>query len=181
MFIDFLLKVFEENRQNEAIVWKGQTFSYNWLLERYKYWVDKIETNKIQKGSIVIVEADFSPNSVLLLLALISHSCVFVPITKSAESKRDEFIEIAQGEVLFNINENDLVSAGRCYEKAKKYNEASKLFEQINDREGVSRCSEMLGDIKKAIEFTGNPERKVILLMKIKNYWLKYQTMLKLK
>ena len=48
-----------------------------------------------------------------LLLALINHSCVFVPITKSVLSKRDEFIEIAQGEVLFTINELDEVSISK--------------------------------------------------------------------
>tara|TARA_B110000495_G_C23034634_1_gene617453 strand:- start:2160 stop:3512 length:1353 start_codon:yes stop_codon:yes gene_type:complete len=109
MLIDFLLKEFEEKKNNDAIVWKNQTFTYSWLLERYKYWVDKIESQKINKGSIAIVEADFSPNSVSLLLALIGHGCVFVPITKSVASKKDEFIEIAQGEVLFVIDENDNV------------------------------------------------------------------------
>ena len=119
MVIDFLLKVFEENNQNEAIIWKNKAFTYGWLLDRYNHWTDKIKSNKINTGSIAIVEADFSPNSVALLLALIAHGCVFVPITKSVASKRDEFIKIAQGEVLFNIDENDNVSVSNLSYKSK--------------------------------------------------------------
>jgi len=119
MSIDFLLKVFEENNQNEAIVWKDHVFSYRWLLERYHYWKNQIESKEIKNGVIVIVEADFSPNSVALLLALIAQDCIFVPITKSVASKTIKFIEIAQGQVLFKIDENDNVSISNLPHKFK--------------------------------------------------------------
>ena len=89
MFIDFLIDVFTENKENEAIVWKDKVFTYEWLLERNKYWKEEIRSEGIKRGTIAIVEADFSPNSVALLLALIEHGCVFVPITASVASKRD--------------------------------------------------------------------------------------------
>ena len=37
MLIDFLISVFEENKKNEAIVWKDKVFNYEWLLKRNKY------------------------------------------------------------------------------------------------------------------------------------------------
>ena len=128
MFIDFLIDVFTENKENEAIVWKDKVFTYDWLTKRYKYWKKKILSEQIKTGSIVIVEADFSPNSVALVLALIDHGCVFVPITASIASKRDEFIRISQGEILFKINKNDNVSISKLdydsnhelYQKLKK-------------------------------------------------------------
>lgn len=42
-----------------------------------------------------------------LLLALIDHSCIFVPITSSVGSKRTEFITTAQGEMLIKIDSSD--------------------------------------------------------------------------
>ena len=119
MFVDFLTKTFEKNRHNEAIVWKDQYFSYEWLIDRCEYWKDKIESRKIKPGTNVVIEADFSPNSVALLLALLANSCVIVPITKSVASNRDEFIKIAEGEVLFNIDDNDNVSILNLTNKSK--------------------------------------------------------------
>ena len=113
MYIDFLLNVFKKNKENDAIVWNDTIFTYDWLVKRYKYWKNKIVWEQIKTGSIVIVEADFSPNSVALVLALIDRGCVFVPITASVASKRDEFIRIAQGEILFKINKDDNVSISK--------------------------------------------------------------------
>ena len=118
MFIDFLINIFKSNQESEAIVWESEVFTYRWLLKRYKYWQNKVKLEGIKKGAVAIVEADFSPNSVALLLALIDHGCIFVPITASVESKRDEFIEIAEGEVLFKIDKNDVVKISRLNKKS---------------------------------------------------------------
>ncbi len=113
MFIDFLINIFNENKENDAIVWQDKVFTYQWLLVRIKYWKKRIRSEEIEKGATAIVEADFSPNSVALSLALIEHGCIFVPITASVLSKRDEFIEIAEGEVLFQIDKNDKVKISK--------------------------------------------------------------------
>ena len=70
MFIDFLLRVFEENRNDSAIVWKDKIYSYEWLLEHVQYWQQQIKLEEVEPGAVVIIEADFSPNSIALLLAL---------------------------------------------------------------------------------------------------------------
>jgi len=128
MFLDFLIATFQENKQEEAIVWKDRTFSYKWLLERYNYWRDKVKSNGISKGTIVIVEADFSPNSVALLLALLEQGCVFVPITESMIQNRDEFIGIAEGEFLFKIDKDDSVNISKL-----KYNSRNQIYHKLKE------------------------------------------------
>ncbi len=128
MFIDFLTDVFAKNKENEAIVWKDKVFTYEWLLERNKYWKEEIRSEGIERGAIAIVEADFSPNSVALLLALIEHGCVFVPITASVASKRDEFIEISEGEVLFKIDKNDNVAISKL-----KYSSNHEIYRKLKE------------------------------------------------
>jgi acyl-CoA synthetase (AMP-forming)/AMP-acid ligase II len=59
---------------------------------------------------VVILEADFSPNSVALFLALIEARCILVPLTRSVEMKKKEFIEIAQGEIKFSIDDFDVTT-----------------------------------------------------------------------
>ncbi|MGD0708214.1 MAG: fatty acid--CoA ligase family protein [Anaerolineaceae bacterium] len=107
MMLDFLFRVFEEFSTQDAIIWKNQRVSYHWLQERTLYWLKKVEEEKVKPGSVVILEADFSPNAVALFLALIERHCILVPLTSSVEAKKQEFIEIAQGEVDIRIDAND--------------------------------------------------------------------------
>mgnify|MGYP001437717784 FL=1 len=68
MHIDFLLDVFRNNREKEAIIWKEKSFNYQWLLGQVHFWQEKIRKKNIAPGTVVILEADFSPNALALLL-----------------------------------------------------------------------------------------------------------------
>jgi len=109
MYIDFLITVFEKNIEKDALVWEDKVYNYQWLLDHLYYWQERIKSEKINQGAAAILEADFSPNSVALFLALIEAGCMLVPLTSSVETKKPEFIKIAQGEVSFSIDNNDNV------------------------------------------------------------------------
>ncbi len=109
MSIDFMINVFKKNREKDAIVWNDKVYSYEWLLGRLDYWKEMIKARNIGAGRVTILEGDFSPNSVALFLALIEEGCILVPLTSSVNSKKPEFIEIAQGEVSITIKANDQV------------------------------------------------------------------------
>ena len=129
MFLDFTIKVFEENKDKEAVVWKDKVYNYQWLLDRFYYWQDKIRIEKIKAGTVIILEADFSPNSVAFLLAFIEKGCILVPLTSSVEAKKPEFINIAQGEICFSINEKDEVEIKKLPNIANRelYNKLKQL------------------------------------------------------
>lgn len=105
--IDFLLRVFEENRHTEAIIYRDRSFDYAWLLEQIGKWREVIRSSGVQRGTIVSIEADFSPNGIALFLALIDHSCILVPLTKAVEAKIRDFIKIAEVELSFELTDND--------------------------------------------------------------------------
>jgi len=105
--IDFLLDVFEANREKDALVWCDAPVSYGWLLERVRDWSARLERESIRPGTITAIEADFSPNAVALFLALAKRSCVFVPLTSSVAAKKAEFLDVAQVEAIFSIDEHD--------------------------------------------------------------------------
>ena len=107
IFADFLIQVFEKNREKDAIVWNDHIYSYEWLLEKLYFWQDHLKNKNISKNTVTILEADFSPNSVALFLALINHGHILVPLTSSVEKQKKEFVEIAQGELSFSINDQD--------------------------------------------------------------------------
>ena len=130
MSIDFLIDIFEKNQEKEAIIWKNQRYTYKWLLDRVDYWKDQIQSNEIPRGTVTIIEADFSPNAISLFLALVDHACILVPLTSSVESKKAEFIEIAQGEISFVIDKNDKVDIRKLPYTAKH-----EFYQQLRSRE----------------------------------------------
>lgn len=109
MYIDFLLEAFSKHADKEAIVWKDKVFTYAWMQQavqaKLAYLKDKLAPN-----SVVSLEADFSPNAVAMMLALIEHGAVVVPLTDSVEHKKPEFREIAEIETIIKVNHEDKVS-----------------------------------------------------------------------
>jgi acyl-coenzyme A synthetase/AMP-(fatty) acid ligase len=126
MSIDFLLDMFKKKQEKDAIVWKDKIYNYSWLLERITYWQEQIQAKNISRGTVTIIEADLSPNAVALFLALIDHACILVPLTSSVESQKAEFMEIAQGEISFVIDDNDHVQI-----KKLSYSADHEFYQQL--------------------------------------------------
>ena len=106
MFVDFLLSQFKILGDDEAIIWNDVAYSYGWLLGQVKMWEKEIEN--IDKGSVVVIDSDFSPNSIALFLSLIEKSCIIVPIFGGPVELKDSFMEIVRASVLITINDNDV-------------------------------------------------------------------------
>ncbi|MGH9689425.1 MAG: ANL family adenylate-forming protein [Candidatus Acidiferrales bacterium] len=109
----FLLEKFDQRSAETAVIWHEQSYDYHWLLGRFEHWRGVLKNEHIHPGQVVIFEAEFSPNSVALLLALIECGCVVVPLTKSVRDKKAEFIDIARGEIMLFVDEHDLASIER--------------------------------------------------------------------
>src|SRR5262245_21712725 len=118
IMIQFILDVFKENKQDDAIIWRDQTYAYEWLYDRVLEWRSELVKQSVASGSVVILEGDFSPNAVALFIVLIEHSCILVPLTKSIESKKAEFTHIAEGEMRIAIADDDSVLVDRLPHRA---------------------------------------------------------------
>src|SRR5882724_12787809 len=100
MFIDHVLSAIRTHPDSEAIIWHDRVYTFRWLEASISKWSDFLEDNAVARGSVVSLEADFSPDSIALLFALIARACVVVPLTASVETKKTEFREIAQVETI---------------------------------------------------------------------------------
>lgn len=125
--ISFLEKVFNEEANKEAIIWNDLSFTYEWLNNRVRFFKEKLQEGKVLAASVVELKGDFTPESIALLLALISNRCIIVPLTKSV--KNEEKLRVIAGvEYVFTIDENDSYSVeyiGIC-EKNELYKEIEK-------------------------------------------------------
>lgn len=129
MPVDFLIEVFREHADADAIIWKDQAYTYDWLLRRFDYWTKRLADERLRPGTIVILEADFSPNSVALFLALAAHGCILVPLTESVKANRAAFISIAQGEFICAIDKDDAIAITPLPNTATHH-----LYQQLRDR-----------------------------------------------
>jgi long-chain acyl-CoA synthetase len=105
----FLFGVFEKNRAGDAIIWKDQAYSYQWLLDRIDLWNERLAAKSIGQGVVVALEAEFSPGAVAIFLALLERGCIIVPITNAAATHRDEFRGIANAQISIALDEDDQV------------------------------------------------------------------------
>ena len=90
MAIEFLLDAFATHQADDAIVWRDRVYSFGWLSETVRDWMRRLQAGAVEPGSVVSLDADFSPNAVSLMLALVAHRCIVVPLTTSVETKKPE-------------------------------------------------------------------------------------------
>src|SRR5947208_9104879 len=107
MFIDFLFEVFRQHADSEAVIWHDQIFAYSELLDWTNHWRSYLRENRIATGTVTAIEADFSPNAIALMLALIESGCIAVPLTSSVAAKKAEFMAIAGVEALLELDARD--------------------------------------------------------------------------
>lgn len=118
MAIDFIKMVFQDNYTKDALVWKDKIYTYQWLLDQMDYCEQFLNSNNIKSGQVVALEADFSPRSIALFISLIEQGCILVPLTRSVADKKEEFINIAQVEILFRIDDQDEINVEVISNKA---------------------------------------------------------------
>src|SRR5207249_10369628 len=89
-------------------------------------WTDFRRNRALAPGTVVSLEADFSPTSIALLLALVEHGAIIVPLTPSVEAKKPEFRDIAQVEATISIASSD-----RAYLRKTGVAASHELFERL--------------------------------------------------
>lgn len=106
MHLDFMLERFRDFADRDAVVWRDQPYSYDWVADRVAHWLDAAKASGLSQGAVVSVEADFSPDSIALFLALTQHACVVVPLTASVAAKRDEYLRVGQVEYSITLGDD---------------------------------------------------------------------------
>ncbi len=96
----------------DAVIWRDHTYSYGWLIEKTAHFNRWLNDAKITPGTVVSLEADYSPNSIALLLALIERRAIIVPLTMNIEERKAEFRGLAGAETRLVIQaDSDLVDS----------------------------------------------------------------------
>lgn len=129
--LDLILDVWKSSPDCDAIVWRDRVYDYRTLLRLFEDWKERLPQLGTKPGSVVVLDADFSPNAVALFLALIDQRCILVPLSRTiSHNKRTDFIRIAGAEVVISIDAHDEVSAGPANATGDR-----PLYQTLRDRE----------------------------------------------
>lgn len=107
MTINWLFERMAQWQTEHALVWSNQTATYGDILEMVTAWRANLDEHRIRPGQVVALHGDYTPGAVALLLALIERSAIVVPLTEAAEVHREEFLNIAEVEVVITFDEAD--------------------------------------------------------------------------
>jgi long-chain acyl-CoA synthetase len=103
----WLFERMAERRDRPALIWGDTTIRFGELLERVRVWEGELLGRGVSAGSVVLIEGNFSPNAVSLLLALIRCRAVAVPLTPLSRVHRAKFVEISEAQCSFVFDETD--------------------------------------------------------------------------
>ncbi|MEH7115781.1 fatty acid--CoA ligase family protein [Neobacillus niacini] len=119
MFIDFIIDRFQKNSEKDALIWNNEAFTFGRMIELFQNWKLKLEDERVPKGSVVALDADFSPTSIALLLSLIESKSIIALLSKAVREKKEEFCEIAEAEYIISLSSDDKVSFMKQERKAE--------------------------------------------------------------
>ncbi len=105
--LEWLFKRFDGAKECEAMIWREESFSYGWLLEKIHEWKQVLAQEEVPPGTVAALEGDYSPRVVALLLALIDQACIIVPLTNTVESRKPRFKEVAEVQKSFIFSDQD--------------------------------------------------------------------------
>lgn len=90
----------------DAVAWRETVTSYAGLLARIAACGRRLRESGVPRGAVVTLEGDFSPSAIAMLFALIEHEAIVVPLTRSVQTKQDEYCRLAQVEVRIAIDDD---------------------------------------------------------------------------
>jgi acyl-CoA synthetase (AMP-forming)/AMP-acid ligase II len=93
--MQWLLDRFAEAGPAPAFTHDGSRFAYTDVVAGVAAWDRELGRNGVAAGDVVAVVADFSPESVCLLLALAVRRCIVVPVTRQSVIELDSALEIS--------------------------------------------------------------------------------------
>lgn len=129
--LEFLLAGLRTRRDAEALVWRDRSYSYGFLTERMDELGRTLDEAAVPPGAVVSLEADFSPNAVALLLAVVRRRCVVVPLSGAVAGDRETFRAIAEVEWIIELaGDDDTVAVTRTGQAA-----SHELLTTLRERE----------------------------------------------
>jgi len=108
-----LIQSLREWQEAQAIAWRHQSYSYRWLCNEIDRWRQLFPQQGVTPGRVVALHGSYSPQVCALLLALMENRNIIVPLTSAPEAHTQHCLKIAQAEVVFRFDEDEVWKTDR--------------------------------------------------------------------
>lgn len=105
--ISAFLERLHEFGESDAIVFDGRVYQYADVLHAVEGWRQFLADSGIGVGSVVTLEGPASPQACAGLIALIELGAIIVPLATLPDTKRAEFLDVAQVEAVLRTDGGD--------------------------------------------------------------------------
>ena len=125
----FLVERFAAFGDVPAVVAPGASCTFAELVALHARWSAELERLGLARGAVVGVDADYTPNAIALLLALIDREAILVPQSVATRAGRERKDEIAEVEAYFYGDSADGVRFEQTGRTA-----SHRLYEELRGR-----------------------------------------------
>jgi len=94
MSAEFILERIAAKNDQPALFCRGQVYDGSWLTQQFVEDVNLLQSAGIGAGSVVILQGDYSPRNVSLLLALIELNAIMAPLLPSSLAKTPALVDL---------------------------------------------------------------------------------------
>jgi acyl-coenzyme A synthetase/AMP-(fatty) acid ligase len=88
----------------DAMIYDSEVVRYSRLLQRIDDWDSYFDQRGVGRGTVVTIEGAYLPEVCAAMLALIDRGAIVVPLGSLPEAKRNQFLDVAQVEVIVRVD-----------------------------------------------------------------------------
>ena len=106
---ELLKRRFKKAGNATALVFRNKEITYQEILDNLNLVTHKLKIQGIGSGNVVILNADYSFNAVITLLALIDLKAIIVPVLPKSYSRSEHNITKTSPEFLVKVDKDDVI------------------------------------------------------------------------
>jgi acyl-coenzyme A synthetase/AMP-(fatty) acid ligase len=126
--IDFILEGLAAPPEVTALIWRSQSYGGKWLVDQVRQDGDFLTQQGVAPGSVVLLQGDYSPRTVALLLALAERRAILAPLLPSTLANAPSVVDVVDPSVLIRVDPDETVSVVR-----RSPGEANPLVRRLQD------------------------------------------------
>jgi long-chain acyl-CoA synthetase len=126
---NFILERIAAKRDQPALFWRGNTYDGDWLVSQVAIDIEWLRQEGIGASSVVLLQGDYSPRNVSLLLALIQLRTIMAPLLPTSLAKTPALLDLVNPS--FQI---DARTDGNPRIETHQQDEIHSLIRKLQDR-----------------------------------------------
>jgi long-chain acyl-CoA synthetase len=103
--IDVLLERLAENSEKTALIWRDEPYTCGWLAREVERRGPELSARGIGPGSVVVLQGDYGPATIAILLTLCRLKCITAPLLPSTLKRSPKILGIVDPQIVMTVDE----------------------------------------------------------------------------